>query len=115
LFPDGDGDSSLSYAAYHTMNDPLGGQDAISALVEAGFLVRTRADTDGEEARALDYTRLQAALSSGAQFISTDFPRPASDEAYGVTMPDGTPSRCNVVTAPESCFSLAIEDPDKLR
>jgi hypothetical protein len=31
--------------------------------------------------------------------------------AYVVQIPDGTPARCNPVTAPADCTPLALEDP----
>lgn len=55
------------------LNDPIRDQSAIQALVKKGFLVRTRADADTEEARKNDYTRFVAAMASGAQIISTDY------------------------------------------
>ena len=111
MFPDAYGDPALPYAAYHSMNNPFNG-DAIRAVVEAGHLVRTRADSSGEEARALDYSRLDAALASGAHFVSTDFPGPRSDTDYGVSIPAGTPSRCNpVADVPVDCVPTSIEDP----
>ena len=75
---------------------------------------RTRADSDGEEATALDTTRAEAALGSGAHFISTDHPYPGDAEAYGFVIPAGTPSRCNPITAPDDCAPLEIEDPARL-
>jgi hypothetical protein len=38
------------------------------------FLIKTRADADGKEARANDHTRADAALASGAQVVVTDYP-----------------------------------------
>jgi hypothetical protein len=114
LFPDAFGDLSLSYAAYHTMNDPEGGLAAIQQVVNAGHLVRTRADSDGEEAFAHDMTRFEKALESGAHFISTDYPAPNDSDAYALSIPEGTPSRCNPLTAPAECVPQAIENPATL-
>ena len=114
MFPDASGDGSLPYAAVHTMNDPFGSFDAISELVGQGHLVRTRGDADLQEAESNDLTRQQAAMNSGAHFISTDFPVPVQGTDYVVNIPGGSPSRCNPVRAPEVCTSLAIEDPDQL-
>jgi len=111
MFPDTYGDLDAPFAAYHSMNDPLSGGDAIRAVVAAGHLVRTRADSDSEEPNALDYARAEAALASGAHFISTDYPFPGDDETYGMTIPDGTPSRCNPISAPAECTPLSVEDP----
>lgn len=61
-------------AAWMKRNDPVGGFGEIRALVEAGFVVRTRADTNLKEIRAGDLTRFEKAVQSGAQWISTDAP-----------------------------------------
>lgn len=111
LFPDGGGDLSLAVGAVDTMNDPVGDFDRIAEVVAAGHLVRTRADSDGEEARSGDTTHRDAALASAAHFVSTDFPAPAPDTGYVVAIPGGTPSACNAATAPPECTSEAVEDP----
>ena len=111
FFPDAGGNLDLPYSAVHAMNDPIGSFDAIGEAVAAGHLVRTRADADLFEARDSDTTRRDAALDSGAHFVSTDVPEPRTDLDYVVEIPGGTPSRCNPVTAPSSCTSQAIEDP----
>lgn len=110
LFSDAYGDLNAPYAAYHSMNNPIGGQSAIQAIVQANHLVRTRADSDGEETDTLDYERANAALDSGAHFISTDFPFAPRDDVYGFVIPLGTPSRCNPIQAPESCTPQDIEN-----
>jgi hypothetical protein len=46
----------------------------IPELVARHFIVKTRADANGVEARANDHTRAEAALASGAQVIMTDYP-----------------------------------------
>jgi len=63
-------------AAWMKENDPVEGFDRIQQLVRAGFLVRTRADSDTIEARTNDRRRRDKALATGAQFISTDYPEP---------------------------------------
>lgn len=110
LFPDAMGDVTPEWAAVHTMNDPIADGDAIAEVVGAGHLVRTRADADNVEPSADDTTRRDAALASGAHFVSTDFPEPA-DSGYVVTIRGGTPSRCNPVRVAAGCTSEAIEDP----
>jgi hypothetical protein len=55
------------------VNDPLSGNAAIRHLVAAGVMVRTRADTDLTPTQDLGVRR-RAAVSSGAQWISTDYP-----------------------------------------
>lgn len=99
------------YGAVAVLNDPVANGPAIADALAAGFLVRTRADSDSVEPLAGDTTRLDAALASGAQIVSTDYPAPVPGLAYYLELPGGTPSRCNPVTAPSECSSLAIEDP----
>lgn len=115
MFTDsGPGEAS---GAYLKVDDPLADGDRITELVEQGFLVRTRADADTAEARAADTARREAALASGAQFVSTDYPVPDEDlgNDYFVEIPGGVPARCNPVTAPPDCEPDDIENPDALR
>jgi hypothetical protein len=83
----------------------------IQNLVASGFIVRTRADADTTEARNDDTTRREAALASGAQFVSTDFPVPSPSfgTGYFVEIPGGTTARCNPVNGPAGCRSEALE------
>jgi Phosphoinositide phospholipase C, Ca2+-dependent len=60
-------------AAVQIINDPLTDHERIRQCVAKGYLVRTRADSGTHEARAGDYARFEAAKSSGAQVISTDY------------------------------------------
>jgi hypothetical protein len=111
MFPNCGGDLSLPVCAMHNVNNPLSSGGIIAAAVAAGHLVRTRADADGEEARAGDTAKREAAFASGAHFVSTDYPAERPDVAYVVRVPGGTPSRCNPITAPAACSSEAVEDP----
>lgn len=94
-------------AGFIKMNDPLGENTArIRDRVEAGYLVRTRADVPTQQARSGDTTRREAALSSGAQYVSTDYPEPSPfDSTYVVTLPgaEGVAARCNPVDRPPGC------------
>lgn len=104
-------DESAPYAGIVVLDDPTASGDDIAEAVEAGFLVRTRADANGEEPRAGDTTRLEAAIESGAHMISTDYPAAVSGIDYAVEIPGGTPSACNPLTAPGECTSEDIENP----
>jgi hypothetical protein len=84
-------------------NNPLSNPGEIESLVERGYMVRTRADADTVQARTNDTTQRDAALASGAHFISTDYPVPNLDfSEYQVTLPGGGVARCNPVS-PGSC------------
>ena len=92
-------------AAYFTMNDPEPQFAEIQALVKQGFLIRTRADADTKEARAGTTARRDAAIASGAQFISTDYlwPDPRFGTGYKASLPKGEVTRCNPLNAPRGC------------
>jgi hypothetical protein len=93
-------DEKSPAAAYLTLNEALTDTARIAADVRAGFLVRTRADADTVEARANDTRRRDAALASGAQYISTDYMQPDTRfSAYTARMPKGAIAACNPVRA----------------
>jgi Phosphoinositide phospholipase C, Ca2+-dependent len=100
-------------AAFVKMNDPAppGDPMLIPDLVRTGYLVRTRADGDTVEARSGDTSQRDAALASGAQFVSTDYPVPNPDfgTGYFVAIPGGVPARCNPVNGPPGCRADALE------
>lgn len=98
-------------AAFIKENDPESDPARIPALVAAGYVVRTRADGDTLEARTGDTTQRDAALASGAQWVSTDYPVPDPDFGtnYFVAIPDGAPARCNPVNGPSGCRPDALE------
>jgi hypothetical protein len=103
-------------AAFAKLNDPLNDAAAIRAALAAHMVVRTRADADTVQSRTNDPTRRDAALASGAQFVSTDYAEPnLAFSPYEVQIPGGTPARCNPVTAPPQCHSEHVEDPKRLR
>jgi hypothetical protein len=94
--------------AFTEEND--GAQESIAALVRKGYLVRTRTDADTKQARTNDTTRLQIALASGAQLLSTDYPASEASQwtGYSVSLPGGVAARCNPVDAPLSGCKIAL-------
>ena len=98
-------------SAFVKVNEPLGNEAFIRELVGAGYIVRTRADADTFEARFGLTARRDAALASGAQFVSTDYPEPDPDfgTGYFVAIAGGTNARCNPVLSPPGCDSSALE------
>lgn len=64
-------DAGTPEAAMMILNNP---QDpAIKDLVKKGYIIRTRADADTQQARKNDKTDFLAACNSGAQIITTDY------------------------------------------
>jgi hypothetical protein len=92
-------------AAILVMNEPHEDEALIRERVAQGFLIRTRADADTREARSGDTSRREAALASGAQFISTDYIWPDTRFGTGYTarLPGNAAARCNPVNAPAPC------------
>ena len=100
-------------AGFLKMNTP---SDEIKLRVMEGYLVRTRADTETEEARTGETARRDSALASGAQFISTDYYRPdpryeESDDwtDYSVQLPGGVVARINPVIGSEEFEGMDLE------
>lgn len=86
-------------AAFLIMNNPLKDSIAIKQLVMEGYIVRTRADADTEEARRNDKTRFYAACRTGAQIITTDYYRKSVHfkSAYTICFDGGKYIRKNPV------------------
>jgi calcium-dependent phosphoinositide phospholipase C len=102
-------------AAFVKRNEPTGAANLrqIKRLVRDGFLVRTRSDIPLATVTSGDERQLRAALRSGAQLVSTDFPEVGMsaryDSDYVVALPEGGPARCNPVIRPPGCRSRALE------
>jgi len=96
-------------AAFIEQND--GTKETIDDLVKQGYLVRTRTDEGTEQARTNDRTRLDRALSSGAQMLSTDYPpsEPSQWTSFVVALPGGLVARCNPVNKPVGCVDSLLE------
>ncbi len=88
-------------AAVMIINNPLEEGARIAEMVEAGYLVRTRADADTEEARSGDVSRRDAAFTSGAQAISTDYY--LNSNPFGTDYKVTPVLRCNPRNAPARC------------
>ena len=102
------GDPDAGFVERNDAKDP-----SIPGLVKAGYMVRTRADGDTNEARDNDTSARDAALASGAQWVSTDYPVPGMaigfTSPYFAEIPGGTVARCNPVNGPASCSSSALD------
>jgi hypothetical protein len=97
-------------AAWFKINDPVADFDRIRRLVQAGFLVRTRADADTRAARTNDTIQRDKALASGAQFISTDYP--VADPRftdYCVQFPGKVVARSNPVSGNRGWDGIDLE------
>jgi len=87
-------------AAIVRFDDPVADADAIAEALAAGYLVRTRSDDD--DTPDGDTSQRDAALSSGAQYVSTDVYEDVG-RGFVVGLPGGAVVRCSPVTASELC------------
>ena len=91
-------------AAFLERND--GPADEIAALVQKGYLIRARTDSDTRQARVNDTSTRDAMIASGAQILSTDYPvnEPARWPGnFVVALPGNEVARCNPINAGTSC------------
>jgi hypothetical protein len=100
-------DEAAPEAAVFNVQDPAADQARIRRMVAEGFIVRTRSDANVVEARTRDGARMKAALSSGAQIVSTDYYAGAPDpEGFGFIVDfEGPMLRCNEVVT--TCTTAA--------
>lgn len=105
FFVDADGSDDIT-AATLKINNARSDADSVRALAQAGFVVTSNADGD-DGADSID--RAEASLAAGAHYLSTDYPEP-DDGGYWLEIPEGTPARCNPITAPSECLPVHIED-----
>jgi hypothetical protein len=96
-------------AAFTEMND--GTEQEIAALVRQGYLVRTRTDADTKEGRSGSTMRRDHAMASGAQILSTDYPKaePARWTGYSVSFAGGAMARCNPVASNTACVDADLQ------
>lgn len=96
-------------------NDP-GNGDLIAGLVASGHIVRTRADANVVQP---SITQRDAALSSGAQIVHSDFPTGQHHRATGYTVTFSTEGvsggqdlsvRCNPISATHHCQRAALQE-----
>jgi hypothetical protein len=103
------GTPGASDAAFTEANDST--PQVIDQLVHDGYLVRTRTDENTVQARADDTRRRDAVMKSGAQILSTDYPRgEAAPSGFVVEFPGGALARCNpVMKAPGGCTDAELQ------
>ena len=106
-------DPGTPEAAFLKLNTPV---ESIAAYVTQGYIVRTRADADTEAARTGDTGPRDLALSSGAQFVSTDYyvadaRHDTSDgwTDYSVALPDNMIARENPISGSGNFLGKEIE------
>ena len=97
-------------AAFVEMNNP-GETERIRELVRKGYLIRTMTDPGPQGVRDGVTSRRDAAIASGAQILSTDYPHKesAAGSNYAVSFSDGD-IHCNPVLRPAGCDAASLRD-----
>jgi len=95
-------------AAFVKIDDPTeANQATIRRLVRRGYLVRTLADEPVITPQSGDVSRRTLAFTSGAHWISTNYPVPGLadrwETSYVVAIPGGDIARCNPLVASPAC------------
>ena len=101
-------DERSPLAAFICIDDPIKDRARISTDVEAGFIVKTRADADTREARENNITRRDAAFASGAQIVATNFLMPdkkIGDYQVTLTASGGHAVQCDAKLPGPQCAS----------
>jgi hypothetical protein len=98
-------DLGQPHSAVLIRNNPADPQ--IDALAQQGYLIRTRADTQGDRRPA----RRERALSGGAHILTTDFPRGEIESERSFGLPDHAPARVNPVTGPKNLQGKVLGEP----
>jgi hypothetical protein len=101
-------ETSRPGAAVLMIDDPIRDGALIDHAVRAGFLVRTRSD----KGLVRNVARRDAALRSGAHFVSTDFADPHSG---WLDIGERIPVRCNPISAPARCRSHEVAELERSR
>ena len=104
------GGEGKPYGALLSYNSSDTDEAKIKAAAKAGYLIRARADSPGDDdAKKNNTKKREAALRAGAHLVSTDYPVKVAGIEYVMKIPGGTPARCNPVTAPTACTSGDLE------
>ena len=86
----------------------IGESDAIATAHAGNLLIATNVcgagDSDDE-----CFAARQQAMDEGFHMLKDDFPAPVEDREYWLDFPDGSPVRCNPVTAPPECTAEGLE------
>ena len=108
LFVDSD-DPSQPFAGFFKINNAQGDFDLVQERVSAGFIVTSNVD-DVDGSHENNVSKLAASLESGTHFLSTNYPAVSTDGSYFAQIPEGSPVRCNPVSAPAQCTATALEN-----
>jgi hypothetical protein len=101
-------DDTREDAATLVLDNPR--SELVGKMAKAGYFIRTRADADLRGTVADKQARRDAALASGANILSTDFPsgEAQADTGYVVEFPDAAQARVNPVSGPKALAGRTV-------
>jgi len=103
-------------AAFIIHNGSVRDQEKIKEDVRKGYIVRTRTDEGTNQARTGDYSDRDAAFSSGAQIISTDYYKPdyrAGTKGwtdFHIVFPQGSMARVDTIAQHKIALPLPVKE-----
>ena len=98
-------DLDQPHSAVLIRNNPA--DPALDELARAGYLIRTRADSQG----GIDPKLRAKALAGGAHILSTDFPHGEIEAQRAFGFPQQSPARVNPVTGPRARAGETVAEP----
>ncbi|HEY4311744.1 MAG TPA: Ca2+-dependent phosphoinositide-specific phospholipase C [Pirellulales bacterium] len=93
------------HSAVLIRNNPTDPQ--IDDLARAGYLIRTRVDSQGD----IRADRRKRALASGAHILTTDYPRGEIEGDRAFALPEDAPAQANPITRPASRKDIVVREP----
>jgi hypothetical protein len=96
-------DLEQPHSAVLVRNNPT--DPEIDALARAGYLIRTRVDSQGDVRTA----RRERALAGGAHILTTDYPCGEIEAERAFALPERAPARVNPVTGPENLRGKVVD------
>jgi hypothetical protein len=102
------GGPDTPWGSFVEYGNAQGNETKITELALANYMVRSTADDTNPDKLANNPERAAAALVA-SHVISTDYPAATTDGSYFFAIPQGAPSRCHPVTAPDWCVPSDVE------
>ncbi|MGB1017331.1 MAG: hypothetical protein ACPG4T_24555, partial [Nannocystaceae bacterium] len=84
--------------------------DSKVAEAQARYMLVATNVCGADESDNACFDQFDAAKAAGIHMLKDDFPGPVGGREYWMDLADGTPARCNPVTASPECTSEGIEN-----
>ncbi|MGB1277022.1 MAG: Ca2+-dependent phosphoinositide-specific phospholipase C [Nannocystaceae bacterium] len=88
----------------------LGANDSKVAEAQARYMLVATNVCGADESDNACFDQFETAKAAGIHMLKDDFPGPVGGQEYWMDLAEGTPARCNPVTASPDCTSEGIEN-----